>query len=317
METRKRTSETWTPIWNQLKYFRVAARLQNITRSSVELGVSQPAVSRVLASLETALGVPLFERAGRSIRLTRYGIVLQQRVERALSEIEDACAELDDLLCPSRGTVPIGFLRSLGGHFVPRLVRSFGSVNPNIRFSFVQASIRTLLDELVDGRLDLGFIRGPVDHSAFESRVITEQRLVLIVSGTHRLAQASTVKLRDLSDDLFVTFQPGHRFRTIVNELCRQAGFVPKISFEGNDLTSVCGFVAEGFGVAIAPPECAHFPGVSCLQISEPIPRREVVVIWVRDRYLPTSSRLFRDFAVEGGPQNIDVPSFSGSSFLN
>src|SRR5690242_6542273 len=99
--------------WQQLEWFTTIADLQHMSRAAAELGVSQPALSRALSKLEAELGVPLFDRIGRSIKLTHYGRLFQGRVTRALREIEDGRTELADLVDQDRGTVALGFLRTL------------------------------------------------------------------------------------------------------------------------------------------------------------------------------------------------------------
>src|SRR5215475_6223711 len=141
--------------WHLLESFRVAGRLQHVTRAAQELGTSQPALSRALARLQADLGVPLFERVGRSLRLTRYGEVFLARVERALGEIEDGRRELLDLAEPERGTVSFGFLRTLGAKYIPDLVRRFTVAHPKVRFTFVQNNSAAIEGELERGELDL------------------------------------------------------------------------------------------------------------------------------------------------------------------
>src|SRR5215510_14982205 len=96
--------------WHLLESFRIAGRLQHVTRAAEELGTSQPALSRALARLQAELGIPLFERVGRSLRLTRYGELFLARVERALAEIEEGRRELADLTEPERGVVALVFV---------------------------------------------------------------------------------------------------------------------------------------------------------------------------------------------------------------
>src|SRR5262249_17554782 len=97
-----------------LESFRIAGRLQHVPRAAEELGTSQPALSRALARLQDDLGIPLFERVGRSLRLTRYGELFLVRVERALAEIEEGRRELADLTEPERGVSALGFLARAG-----------------------------------------------------------------------------------------------------------------------------------------------------------------------------------------------------------
>jgi len=286
--------------WSQLEYFAAIARLQHMSRAAVELGVSQPALSRTLAKLEADLAVPLFDRVGRSIRLTRYGELFQKRVARALREIDDGRAELADIAGPQRGTVTLGFLRTLGIRFVPELVRSFSASNPHVRFSFLQSNNIALEEQLLNGDLDLILNTRPLNNPAFEWRLVAHQELVLIVSPNDPLARKSRLALSEVANRPFVSFKDGH-FRRLTEELCRAAGFEPTIRFEGDDSSSVPGFVAAGFGVAIVSPDSAVAPGVASLRISKPSARRTLGVAWAKERYLSASARAFRDFAVAEG----------------
>jgi DNA-binding transcriptional LysR family regulator len=287
--------------WTQLEYFSVIARLQHMSRAADQLGVSQPALSRALSKLEADLAVPLFDRVGRSIRLTRHGELFQRRVARALQEIEDGRAELADMVGPERRTVALGFLRTLGITFVPQLVRSFSAANRNVLFSFIQSNSTALEDQLLSGELDLILNARPWNKPDFEWRLVANQELVLIVSPSHPLARRRTVALAELANEPFVSFKEG-RFRQLTEELCHAAGFSPAIRFESDDSSSVPGFVAAGFGVAIVSPDAASSGSVVSLRITHPLARRSIGVAWAKDRYLATSTRLFRDFALSEGP---------------
>ena len=92
-------------------------------------------------------------------------------------------------------------------------------------------------------------------------------------------------------------FKRGHAFRRLTEGLCEEAGFVPSITFEGDDSSSIPGFVAAGFGVAIASAESGAFEGVVGVPISVPSAKRAIGIAWAKDRYLPGGARTFRDFA--------------------
>lgn len=282
--------------WRQLEYFRVAGRLQHVTRAAEQLGTSQPALSRTLAHLEADLGVPLFDRVGRSIRLTRYGELFLKRVEAALGEIDEGRQELEDLARPNRGTIALGFLRSLGARYVPQLVRRFSAAHPEVRFTFTPNNSAVLEEQLERGELDLAFTTMPISRPGLTAIRVTDQQLVLLVPETHRLARRKQVTLREVSNEPFVTFKRGHAFRKLTEGLCEEAGFVPSITFEGDDSSSVPGFVAAGFGVAIASAESGAFEGIVGVPISVPSAKRAIGIAWARDRYLPAGARTFCDF---------------------
>lgn len=238
------------------------AQLQHITRAANRLGVSQPALSRAMAKLEGALGVPLYERVGRSIRLTRYGDLFRKHVENALGEIESGRVELRDLVDPNRGKVVLGFLRSLGARYVPQLIRQFNEIKPDLTLSFVQGTSDVLEEELLSGNLDLAFTSSLVNRPAFEWTSVAHQELNLAVFDQHPLARTDQARLRDLAQEPFVAVKAGHAFRQVTDDLCTEAGFVPRVVCEGESTSSLLGFVAAGFGIAIVPPDFGSFPGV-------------------------------------------------------
>lgn len=283
--------------WHLLECFRVAGRLQHVTRAAEQLGTSQPALSRSLARLQSELGVQLFQRAGRSIRLTRSGELFLTRVERALGEIDNGRRELADLKAADRGSVALGFLRTLAAKYVPELVRRFGARHPGVRFSFAQNNSTAIEAQLERGELDLIFVAVPPGRSGFDWARVADQELVLIVPRSHRLARRRQVRLHEVAKEPFVSFKQGRAIRRMTDELCESAGFSPAVSFEGDDSSSVAGFVAAGFGVAIVPPEAGKYADVVNLRIAEPVARRAIGIAWVKGRYLPASAQLFRDFA--------------------
>lgn len=283
--------------WHLLECFRVAGRLQHVTRAAEQLGTSQPALSRALARLQSELGVQLFRRAGRSIRLTTSGERFLARVEQALGEIDNGRRELADLKAADRGVVSLGFLRTLGARYIPELVRRFGLRHPGVKFSFVQNNSAEIEAQLERGELDLVFVAVPPGRGGFEWARVADQEFVLIVPHSHRLARRRRVRLQEVADEPFISFKPGHAIREMTHGLCKAAGFAPAISFEADDSSSMPGFVAAGFGVAIVPPEAAKYADVVSLKITEPSARRAIGVAWAKGRYLSASARLFRDFA--------------------
>src|SRR5689334_17906871 len=118
--------------WQQLVYFREVARQEHFTLAAGELSISQPALSRSIARLESELGVPLFEREGRSVRLNRYGRSFLAHVERALDEMAVGERELADMSGPARGTVAIGFIHIMGTQLLPVLLRRFRADHPAV-----------------------------------------------------------------------------------------------------------------------------------------------------------------------------------------
>jgi len=286
--------------WHQLEYFREVARQQHFTQAARQLAISQPALSRSIARLERELGVPPFDRTGRSIRLNRYGKTFLTRVERAFSEVAEGQRELADMVGPARGTVAIGFIHILGTQLLPILLRGFRSKYPAIDFKLFQGSTAALLEQLTAGDTDLCLMATHPERPDLEWERLFEEEIYAVVPPDHRLAGRESVRLTELASEPFITFKPGWGLRQLNDELCLQAGFSPRTTFEGEEVATVHGLVAAGLGVALIPRSPAPREArASWLHVTEPRCQRTIGVAWIRDRYLSAVATQFRNFVTE------------------
>lgn len=283
----------------QLLYFRKVAELQHFTRAAEALAVSQPALSRAVAHLEDELGVRLFEREGRTVRLNRYGQAFLTRVERIVQEVEAARHEMADLAGTERGMVALAFLHTLGVRLVPDLLRQFRRDHPAIRFQLWQNASEVLLKQLAAGEIDL-CLASPFQRDgqeAVEWVDLFSEELYLVVPPDHALTGRGTVALIEVADSDFISLKPSTGLRQISDELCRQAGFTPNVLFEGEEVATIRGLVQAGLGVALLPAPAKTEPlGAEWLHVSAPVCRRTIGLAWRKDRYLSGAARLFRDF---------------------
>ena len=116
----------------QLKYFKTVATMQHMTRAAEILSISQPALSKSIANIEHVLGVPLFDREGRSIFLNRFGQLFLQSVNIILEEYERILEEFEDIIKPGSGEVSFGFIHTLGMEVVPELIAAISAKSPNL-----------------------------------------------------------------------------------------------------------------------------------------------------------------------------------------
>lgn len=286
--------------WHQLEYFTEVARLQNVSRAAERLSITQPALSRSMRRFERDLGVVLFERAGGKIRLTRAGRALLPYAERALRELDQARRELADIRGAGDQTVALGFVNTLGTEFVPELVRAFKTQRPDVHFDFNQNFSHVILQQLESGEIDLCLTVVPIDRAPLAWKRLVDEDVVVIVPRGHRLAGRRSIRLREIAGEPFIAFKPGLQMRELSDQLCEQAGFVPRIAFEGEESNTVGGFVAAGLGVSTIPEVTPPGHGLVRLRISEPVAKRAIGIVWVKDRYIPAAARAFRDFAIRG-----------------
>lgn len=285
----------------RLRQFIVVAREEHLTRAAEILGVPQPTLSRSIARLEAELGVPLFARPGRSIQLTRHGRVLLEGAQRSVAALAAGVHRVAGEADPARGRVALGFLHTLGGDAVPRLLRDFRAQYPAVRFGLVQDGGHALLTRLREGEIDV-CLTAPLPGSGdgITSRMLDEQRIDLFVPTGHRLARRPGIRLAEAAEEDFIVMEPGFGLRAITDELCHAAGFQPRIAFEGEEADTARGLVGAGLGVSLLPATASSLadPAVVAVRITVPKAARTVGVAWITSRPLIPPAAAFRDFAL-------------------
>ncbi|GHB43361.1 transcriptional regulator [Streptomyces viridiviolaceus] len=265
----------------RLAHFAGVARTEHVTRAAQEMNVPQSTLSRALVRLEQDLGVDLFVRRGRTLALTPAGRTFLGSVERALAEIERAADEVRADADPATGKVAFGFLHTMGAETVPGLLHSFRADHPRVRFSLVQNYGEAMLERLRAGELDLCLTSPVPDAPDLVARRLDEQKLRLVVPADHALAGRRRIRLAEAADEVFVTLEPGYGLRRITDDLCKEAGFRPRVAFEGEETETLRGLVAAGLGVALLPPPTVPRPGVVELTVTAPRAAREIGVAWL------------------------------------
>ncbi|WP_078888340.1 LysR family transcriptional regulator [Streptomyces sclerotialus] len=273
---------SWAPaLAPRLAQFEAVARHEHVTRAAYELGMPQPTLSRAIVRLEEELGVALFARHGRTLSLSPAGRAFLASVERALSDIERAAESVRADADPAAGKVAFGFLHTLGSETVPGLLRTFRADHPKVRFQLVQTYGEAMLDRLRAGDLDLCLTSPVPDAPGLVARRLDEQKLRLVVPDDHPLAGRKRIRLAEAADELFVSLEAGFGLRRITDALCAEAGFTPKVAFEGEEAETLRGLVAAGLGVALLPPPPVPRPGVVELTVTAPRAVREIGVAWL------------------------------------
>ncbi|WP_059050932.1 LysR family transcriptional regulator [Paenibacillus senegalimassiliensis] len=283
--------------WQQLEYFQTVARLEHFTQAAAELNISQPALSRAMAGLEAELGVALFDRQGRGVRLNRYGKQFFERVERALLEIHEGKEELRHGLNPEYGTVSFCFLKSLGLAAVPRLLGEFIPKYPHIGFKLNQLSTQDMLDLLVAGETDFALSSMTETRPGVEWCELWQEQLYAYVPCGHRLAGAGHVSLAELATEPYIALKPGYGLRTISEELFGLTGTRPAILLEGEEIMTVIGFVSAGLGVSLLP-DIPHLSPTAAvrLEVDDERCRRTIGLAWRQGGVLSPAAERFRSY---------------------
>jgi LysR family transcriptional regulator, transcription activator of glutamate synthase operon len=303
---------------DSLRWFQQVADGTTVTEVSEIEAITQSGVSRALQRLEAELGTPLLRRSGRMLRLTHAGAVFKRHVDALLHQLDDGIAAVTQLVEPDTGTVALAFQHSLGTWLVPDLVRSFRAAHPGVGFQLTQVRDELNAVALDGGQVELEIgTRRPRDP-AVRSRRVAIEPLRLALPRDHKLADQSRIRLAEVMADPFISLRPASALRKLTDDLCGQAGFRPTVVFEGDDLSTVRGFVAAGLGIAVLPapragaPESAAGP-ILYREIRAAGAVREICLMWSAERRLLPAAELFRRHVI-GRAADGNVPAVSEST---
>ncbi|WP_028659338.1 LysR family transcriptional regulator [Nocardioides insulae] len=271
-----------------------------VTEAAERARRTQPSLSRALARLEREVGTPLFQRAGRGLVLTPAGRELVLHARQMVDAYDRGVRSVGDIAAPDAGFVPLAFLHTLGTWLVPELIRGFRAERPQVRFDLRQYGDAGLVEDLVNGLVDIAITGDRPRLPSLESRRLFLEPLRLVVPPDHRLAGRRTARLADLAEEQFIVLKPGFSLRRVTEDLCAEAGFDPQIGFEGEEVETLRGLVSAGLGVALLPElRLGSAQPVPDLRVTDVRASREIGIAWVRDRTLPPASAAFRAHALE------------------
>ena len=240
---------------NHLSYFRVLAKLEHYTQAAEELSITQPSLSHAMSALEKDLGTYLFEKQGRNIKLTKYGKIYYEYVDKALSELERGEKKLKELTNVSTGTIELGYIYTLGPNFVPKLIKNFTNAdeNKNIKFLFGQGTTQSLIKDLKEEKYDMVFCSLVDDEPDIEFIPIANEELVVIVSNEHPLAKNGFIDLSEVGNYPFIGFSEKSGIRSLISDLFKEVDINPNIICEVEEDYAVAGLVEINYGLAVVP----------------------------------------------------------------
>jgi DNA-binding transcriptional LysR family regulator len=239
----------------QLRYFVAVAEARSFSRAAERLHISQPPLSRQIANLERELGTRLLDRNQRSVSVTAAGRLFLERARDVLKGVDSAVASLRQVAEGEVGSLTLGFGGSAAYHVIPAILREFRARYPGVTVTLDQLPLIEQMPALKSRRIDLGFVLLPCDDPSIGFESMMRDRLVLAVPADHPLARRAAVQLREVKSYDFVGFLRAGRFgyRDHILDVCRQAGFLPRIVKESAPMVSVIGLVASGVGIALVP----------------------------------------------------------------
>ncbi|MDN4085430.1 LysR family transcriptional regulator [Paenibacillus polymyxa] len=281
----------------QLQYFLAVARLEHVTEAARSLHVTQSSLSKTIQRLEEDLGVPLFDRTGRKLRLNEFGSKFLHRAERALFELEQGKQELSDLSSPEHGTLELAVTTA---STLPNILREFRRKRPYIQFHVQMLTTQEMVTLLYRGEVDFCLSSPPVEGNDIECKIVCIDPILVAVPKGHRLADRNSVSLTELREEWFVGVKRGYGTRDLVDSVCMSEGFVPKYVYEGDEPARLSTLVEAEIGIAFIPSTARNSQEhLKYLQVENHELIREIALLWNRNRYISRAAQEFREIVVK------------------
>ncbi|MBF9149781.1 LysR substrate-binding domain-containing protein [Novosphingobium jiangmenense] len=259
----------------QLRYFNALAETLNFHRAAERLHISQPPLTVAIRKLEEDLGVALFERDPRGVRLTTAGLAAIAPAREALAAAEKVREAVRQGAAGLRGRLSVGFIGSAIGDLLPRIVPPFRKAYPEVELALEELNSVEIVRAIAARRLDIGLVRLPVmDSAPVAIDVIEEDELVAVLPASDVLARRKTLDLGALADRAFIIYSPVSVLHATIRLACHRAGFAPRVAQEAVQVQTILSLVEAGLGVALVPARSARFAGagVRIVTLAEPVP---------------------------------------------
>jgi LysR family hydrogen peroxide-inducible transcriptional activator len=271
--------------FHQLRYVCAIADTGSFSRAAERCQVAQPSLSQQVLKLEEDLGIKLFDRLGRNIRLTEAGRAFLPHARSILSQMEAARSSVVDKGTGVRGSVAVGVIPTIAPYLMPRYTAVFAKKYPEAKLRIVEETTPILIEGLRDLSIDLAILALPLRSKDLELHPFLTERLFAALPKDHPRAAGESLSLKELRGEPFVMLRDGHCFRDLSIAACTHARITPRIAFESGQFSSLFGMVAAGVGVSLVP-EMAIDRNAGCryVRLSDARATRTIVVAVLRGR---------------------------------
>lgn len=271
----------------QIRYFRAVAQAGHFRTAATRLNVAQPALSHQIQQLERELGVRLFDRTSRIVKLTAVGELLLSHADRIMMDVELASEQVAEFRGTVRGDLRIGILPMLGveAFRISELLSEFSAMYPHTRTAVREAAATTVHRWLQEGEVHLAFTLFPSSGElppGVQAVPFLTSDVVVVAAAGHPLATRPCVDIADLRNERFVVFRTGAVTRGMLVEAARASGFQADVAFEVGGAQLLRDLAGQGLAIAVVPRWCflPHDPPLACIELAPPRPTVTVAVEW-------------------------------------
>jgi DNA-binding transcriptional LysR family regulator len=238
----------------QVEAFKAVIEHGTVSQAAAVLGVSQPAVSKLLAHLEADTGLGLFDRVRGKLAPTPHGMRLYQEIDRIFAGLRQVEQAVESIRRDEQRTLIVGVLPALSGSFIRRVTMNFLRSHPDVRISIRSRGSQFLADWLATRQIDVALVGSRVDNPYIDREPLFEYPLVCALPVNHALTRKRVLRPRDLSGEPFVAFGATSQTQQLVRSAFDRAGAVLNIVLDTDTAPTACEFVASGLGVSLIHP---------------------------------------------------------------
>lgn len=290
---------------HQLRYAVRVAQSLNFSKAAADLFVTQPNLSHQILKLENELGVTLFERKTRSVKLTLAGERFVGGAKRVLAELDELNHAMQEYGALGTGEIKIGTLPFSGNQGLTSFIPAFQKKYPGIQIKIMEtAGGQDLLKQLIAGTVDVVCAFFDIDRDydvPVKLYPLSKGNVVLITSSAHRFAQEPKIFLSDAADELFILPPLTHNMRELALHTCRASGFEPKIACECNQHNTLFNLVANGFGISFISSQFIDNALSANTKVIpfDPLIDRTLCLAVMENKHQSPAISVFRDFILK------------------
>lgn len=268
----------------QLRYFDAVARLGHFGRAAEHCAVTQPALSMQIRDMEESLGVRLLERRPKGVRLTSAGREVARRAAKILSELRDLKDYAAQAGAPLSGQLNLGVIPSVAPYLLPPLLPLVQRRFPDLDLSIRETQTHHLVQQLLDGTLDLLLLALPIDHAEIETVALFEDRFLLAVPPGWPIDEKVRATPELLKADRLLLLEEGHCLRDQALAVCELRQIDSINTFGASSLSTIVQMVANGMGMTLLPEISIDLElrnqRVGLMRFAEPEPSRSIGLAW-------------------------------------
>ncbi len=270
--------------YRHLRYFLAVAEELHFRRAAEKLYISQPGLSRQIRQMEEDLGIKLFERHNRKVKLTAVGKYLQTEIIKNFKELEDIFNHAKLLHDGIDGSLKFGYVGSAMQEVIPNILPKFRKEHPNVIFSFNEMDNRMQIEALLNRKIDVGFVRLERVPRDLEIKPIFEDTFSLVLPGSHRINTSNFKDLNQLQNESFILFDRSYSesYYEKVMQIFDYSGFTPLISHNTVNASSIYRLVENNFGVSIVPTslKLGYDMGIKFIELKNIPQRTTLKMVW-------------------------------------